>query len=47
MESVREGAQVRKVLVGYLGRVLDAERGIYKSRERGVFTFDLNTGTYG
>lgn len=47
MESVREGARVRKIQKGYLGRVLDAERGIYKSRERGVFTFDLKTGAYG
>jgi hypothetical protein len=30
-----------------LGRVLDKERGIYRSRERGVFTYDLDTNTYG
>ena len=28
----------------YLGRVIDKERGIYKSRERGVFTFSLDSG---
>ena len=31
----------------YLGRVLDRDKGIYKSRERGVFTFDVSTGTFG
>lgn len=31
----------------YLGRVLDKEAGIYKSRERGVFTFDPDTGQFG
>ena len=31
----------------YLGRVLDREAGIYKSRERGVFTFNPETGEFG
>ena len=31
----------------YLGRVLDKEAGIYKSRERGVFTFNPDTGQFG
>ena len=30
-----------------LGRVLDKERGIFRSRERGVFTYDLKTNQYG
>ena len=30
-----------------LGRVLDKEKGIYKNRERGVFTYDVKTNTYG
>jgi len=30
-----------------LGRVLDKERGIYQNRERGVFTYNLETNTYG
>lgn len=47
MESVREGDTVRKVDHGNLGRVLDAERGIYKSRARGVFTYDPITNKYG
>lgn len=29
----------------YLGRVLDRDRGIYKSVERGVFAYDLDTNT--
>ena len=34
MTSVREGKSVKKKSVVYLGRVLDEERGIYKSAER-------------
>ena len=30
-----------------LGRVLDEGKGIYQSRERGIFTYDLTTDTYG
>ena len=30
-----------------LGRVIDEKEGIYKNRERGVFTYDINTDTYG
>jgi len=28
----------------YLGRVIDKERGVYKNRERGMFTFNLDNG---
>ena len=45
--SVRNGDRVEKEDIGNLGRVLDKEQGIYRSRERGVFTFDLKTGEYG
>lgn len=31
----------------YLGRVLDKDKGIYKSRDRGIFTFDPSTGEFG
>ena len=41
MTSVREGKTVKKKSVMYLGRVLDRDRGIYKSVERGVFAYDL------
>lgn len=47
MTSVREGKTVKKKSVVYLGRVLDEERGIYKSAERGVFSYDLRTNTFG
>lgn len=30
-----------------LGRVLDRERGVYQSRERGIFTYDLASNTFG
>ena len=31
----------------YLGKVIDRDAGIYQSRERGVFTFDVTTGAFG
>lgn len=31
----------------YLGKVLDKERGIYKNRDRGIFTYDLVSNTFG
>ena len=47
MESVRVDGCVMKKSGPNLGRVLDKERGIYQSKERGIFTFDLKTNTYG
>ena len=47
MESVRVDGCVKKKSGPNLGRVLDKERGIYQSKERGIFTFDLKTNTYG
>jgi len=44
--SIRDGKNVLKKRTN-LGRVLDKESGIYRSRERGVFTYDLSTNTYG
>lgn len=44
--SKRNGTDT-SVDVLYLGRVLDKDAGIYKSRERGVFTFDPETGEFG
>ena len=35
--SVRKGGSVLKGEQIYLGRVIDKSRGIYKSRERGLF----------
>ena len=45
-KSVREGSRVKKEYTN-LGRVIDKERNIFKNRERGVFTFDPETGLYG
>lgn len=44
--SSRDGTET-SVDVTYLGRVLDKDKGIYKSRERGIFTFDPDTGEFG
>ena len=42
----RKGQTVVKETTN-LGRVLDKEKGIYKNRSRGIFTYDLATNTYG
>jgi hypothetical protein len=44
--SKREGATITKKYTN-LGRVLDKSNGIYRNRERGVFTYDLKSDTYG
>ena len=44
--SRREGARTHDDYT-YLGRVVDRERGIFCSRERGYFTFDVATGEFG
>ncbi len=44
--SKRHGSSTSMEYI-YLGKVIDREAGIYKSRERGVFTFDVNTGSFG
>lgn len=44
--SVRKGRKVGKGDQVYLGRVIDKERGIFKSRERGVFMYDIVTNTF-
>ena len=44
--SKRNGSNT-SVDVIYLGRVIDKEAGIYKSRERGMFTFDSDSGEFG
>lgn len=45
-KSMRIDGKV-KTIQKSLGRVLDEANGIYQSRERGVFTYDLQTDTYG
>ena len=47
VRSVREGSRVTKEDRVYLGRVVDKERGIYRSRARGLFTYDPATGEFG
>lgn len=46
-KSVRTGEKVSKSDQIYLGRVIDKERGIFKSRERGLFVYDIGTNTFG
>ncbi|MBR5088048.1 MAG: transposase [Ruminiclostridium sp.] len=45
--SARNGNKVGKAEQTYLGRVIDKEHGVFKSRERGLFTYDVTTNTYG
>ena len=46
VKSIRNGKKVGKGDRLYLGRVIDKKRRIFKSRERGVFNFDPETGTF-
>lgn len=43
--STRNGNDVRKTYIN-LVRVIDKEYGIFKSRERGIFHYDLENDTY-
>ena len=45
-KSIREGNSIRKEYTN-LGRVLDKEQGIFKNRDRGVFTYNVKTDEYG
>ena len=44
--SIRKGRKVGKSDQVYLGRVIDKERGVFKSRDRGLFIYDLQTNTF-
>jgi len=44
--SIRKGDKVGKGEQVYLGRVLDKEKGIFKSRERGVFIYDVASNSF-
>ena len=46
-KSYRDGNKVRKTGVVYLGRVIDLEKGVFNNRDRGVFTYNAATDTYG
>jgi len=43
-ESVRNGDKVEQKYLENLGRVVDKERGIFKSRERGLFCYNAESG---
>lgn len=45
-ESYRENGHVRKRNAVYLGRVIDKENNVFYNKERGVFTYDIETNTY-
>ncbi|MDR1086268.1 MAG: hypothetical protein LBP22_15785 [Deltaproteobacteria bacterium] len=45
-KSERIAGKVKTTQVS-LGRVIDESAGIYRNRQRGVFTYDLSTDTYG
>ena len=47
VRSVRDGAKVTKEDRVYLGRVVDKGRGVYRSKARGLFSYDLETGEFG
>lgn len=47
MESRRVDGKSVKTSVDYLGVVVDKEKGIYRSRDRGTFTYDLEENRYG
>ena len=44
--SIRKGRKVGKSDQVYLGRVIDKERGVFKSRDRGLFIYDIQTNTF-
>ena len=44
--SVRKGGRVTKGDQVYLGRVVDKERHIFRNRERGLFSYDIETGEF-
>lgn len=46
-KSVRVDGKVRKTGVVYLGRVIDLDKGVFCSKERGVYTYNVTTGEYG
>ena len=43
--SIRANGKVTKVRLRYLGRVIDKENGVYKSKENGIYMYDLDTDT--
>lgn len=46
-KSVRVNGKVKKQNQKHIGRVIDKEHHVFYSRDKGVFTYDENTDTYG
>lgn len=44
---MREETKVTQEDRAYLGRIVDRARGVYRSREWGMFSYDLVTGEFG
>lgn len=43
-DTVRIGSQVKQEYLGNLGRVIDKEAGVFRSRERGLYRYTLEDG---
>ena len=46
-KSVRVGSKISKPDQIYLGKVIDKKKNIFWTRERGYYTFDPSTQTFG
>lgn len=46
-KSYRDDSKLRKNGVVYLGSAINLEKGVFYNIDRGVFTYDDNTETYG
>ena len=44
LRAVRNGDKVTKAEQIYPGRVIDKERHIFRSKKRGLFVYDIDTG---
>lgn len=44
VDSVHTGNKVKQKYIANLGRVIDRRKGIYKSRERGIYQFSFDNG---
>lgn len=47
MSSKKKDGKVVKDSIEYLGFVVNREKGVYRSRQRGTFTYNLETGEFG
>ena len=43
-DTIRRGNQVKQEYLGNLGRVIDKEAGVFRSRERGLFQYTMDDG---